>query len=540
MKTLVFFSFVFIRYVEQNVLEKHNLSRGEISLDKTIVVDKSAELMYAVEKGHDDKVKDLCKKSKNQSNLRFRRTNSIGQNALHVASKYGRMMIIFELLTNLESLDLEFDVKDNEGQNWLNLARGKRHPHITETLMENFDVTTFIQRSVAKPIHYCTSINDKRNVLELLLNDSSEVNAKDGGGRTPLHIASEMGYVQMTIFLIMMGADVNAGDEKGYTPLHLATIKGKVEVMKILIKNSANVNAANIDNGNTALHLAVDAGHEKIIKILLMEKANFIAKNKNSQMPLHLAAKKGNLKIATVLTEVGSRVVQDIEGCNPIHYAIRNNNIDIVKLLLKSNTFDALFLNTICPLKCSVEQGYPHMARLLLQKGAPVNSGDKNKNTAMHFAAIEDKPEIGKVLTEFRADINLQNELEDTPLHLAALHGNLSMAKFLVHSNAKTELKNKDGLTPLEVSMKNGQSKVFEFLFQNAQLRQSTYYLTSLLHYSSEVGQLGITKLLLEKYDIDVEAEDDNGMTPLHISSKNGHFELTKYLLKSKNYIFVS
>ena len=134
----------------------------------------------------------------------------------------------------------------------------------------------------------------------------------------------------------------------------------------------------------------------------------------------------------------------------------------------------------------------------------------------------------------------MQNELEDTPLHLAALHGNLSMTKFLVHSNAKTELKNKDGLTPLEVSMKNGQSKVFEFLFQNAQLRQSTYYLTSLLHYSSEVGQLGITKLLLEKYDIDVEAEDDNGMTPLHISSKNGHFELTKYLLKSKNYIFVS
>ena len=147
--------------MEQNVIEKHNLSRGEISLDKTIVVDKSAELIYAVEKGHDDKVKDLCKKSKNQSNLRFRRTNSIGQNALHVASKYGRMIIIFELLTNLESLDLEFDVEDNEGQCWLDLAKEKCHPNLTETLMKNCNVRTFLQRSVSKPVHYCTSINDK-------------------------------------------------------------------------------------------------------------------------------------------------------------------------------------------------------------------------------------------------------------------------------------------------------------------------------------------------------------------------------------------
>ena len=85
-------------------------------MDDTIPVDKSAELIYAVEKSFDVQVEDLCRRSKKQSNLHFKRTNSIGQNALHVASKYGHMKIIFNLLTNLESLDLEFDQKDDEGQ----------------------------------------------------------------------------------------------------------------------------------------------------------------------------------------------------------------------------------------------------------------------------------------------------------------------------------------------------------------------------------------------------------------------------------------
>ena len=86
--------------MERNVIEKSNLCRGNITLDDTIPVDKSAELIYAVEKDLYEQVEDLCERSKKQSNLHFKTTNTIGQNALHVASKYGRMKIIFKLLTN--------------------------------------------------------------------------------------------------------------------------------------------------------------------------------------------------------------------------------------------------------------------------------------------------------------------------------------------------------------------------------------------------------------------------------------------------------
>ncbi len=69
------------------------------------------------------------------------------------------------------------------------------------------------------PLHYAAH---NANVIQLLVDHGANVNIKDGKGRTPLHIAAVMAYMEGIQALIKNGADVNAVDDEGNTPLMLA------------------------------------------------------------------------------------------------------------------------------------------------------------------------------------------------------------------------------------------------------------------------------------------------------------------------------
>lgn len=54
------------------------------------------------------------------------------------------------------------------------------------------------------------------------------------------------------------------------------------------------------------------------------------------------------------------------------------------------------------------------------------------------------------------------------------------------------------------------------------------------LHVASQNGHTEIAKLLIEASAINVESLTNEGLTPLHVASQNGHIEIVKLLLKAK------
>jgi cytohesin len=62
-------------------------------------------------------------------------------------------------------------------------------------------------------------------IVELLINNEVDVNAKDDYGCTPLHDAAEYSHLEITEMLIGRGPDMNALDNNGDTPLDLASGK---------------------------------------------------------------------------------------------------------------------------------------------------------------------------------------------------------------------------------------------------------------------------------------------------------------------------
>ncbi|XP_047324415.1 integrin-linked protein kinase 1-like [Impatiens glandulifera] len=76
--------------------------------------------------------------------------------------------------------------------------------------------------------------NDDVAVRKLLLEDPSLVNATDYDKRTPLHVASLHGWIEVAKCLIEFGADVNAQDRWKNTPLADAEGAKKPSMMELL------------------------------------------------------------------------------------------------------------------------------------------------------------------------------------------------------------------------------------------------------------------------------------------------------------------
>jgi ankyrin repeat protein len=88
------------------------------------------------------------------------------------------------------------------------------------------------------PLHIAC-INDRVKVVKLLLNHPDiDINAKNRYEQTPLHIACRDGYVEVVkVLLNHPDIDVNAIDEDEWTPLHDACVRGRIEVVKLLLNH---------------------------------------------------------------------------------------------------------------------------------------------------------------------------------------------------------------------------------------------------------------------------------------------------------------
>ena len=72
---------------------------------------------------------------------------------------------------------------------------------------------------------------------------------------TPLHYAAEYGHLSIVEYLVNQKADINAKDENDHTPLHFAAENGHLSVVEYLINQKVDINAKN-KIGETPLGLS--------------------------------------------------------------------------------------------------------------------------------------------------------------------------------------------------------------------------------------------------------------------------------------------
>ena len=91
--------------------------------------------------------------------------------------------------------------------------------------------------------------------VENLIDGGAKVNEKVSYlDRTPLHVASSLGFDQMVELLISKGACIEAKDTQDCTPLHIAIKTNRKEIVEVLLKHDADINAKGFE-GLTPLQL---------------------------------------------------------------------------------------------------------------------------------------------------------------------------------------------------------------------------------------------------------------------------------------------
>jgi ankyrin repeat protein len=105
-------------------------------------------------------------------------------------------------------------------------------------------------------------------MVQALLADGADVNAKNKDGETALMYASGEGHLEVVQLLLANGADVNAKNSRGETALFMASVGGRLEVVQLLLANKADVNAKR-DGCETALMMASMIGHKDVRELLI-------------------------------------------------------------------------------------------------------------------------------------------------------------------------------------------------------------------------------------------------------------------------------
>ena len=112
------------------------------------------------------------------------------------------------------------------------------------------DVTDACGRT---PLHEAAA-NARTALVQWLLQQGADVNAKSSGEAIPLHFAvnadDQAGGVACAKLLLEAGSAVDARDDSGSTPVHTAQCRGNVEAVRCLVAAGADVHSATCASAN--------------------------------------------------------------------------------------------------------------------------------------------------------------------------------------------------------------------------------------------------------------------------------------------------
>ena len=111
-----------------------------------------------------------------------------------------------------------------------------------------------------------------KEIVELLIANSADVNAHSNNKFTALIFASETGRTEIAGMLLAAGADPDKETSQGWTALKKAAHKGHTEAVALLLDGGADVNqghrASYGSKKKTALDCAVELNRSDIIELL--------------------------------------------------------------------------------------------------------------------------------------------------------------------------------------------------------------------------------------------------------------------------------
>lgn len=241
-----------------------------------------------------------------------------------------------------------------------------------------------------------------------------------------------------------------------------------IEGTKVLCRGRP-VNVAKVfrkdEDGDTLLHIALILLSPELAFYIIDRSPSFDwlnIKNKLSQAPLHLAVLTNQIPLVRRLVVAGADIEsRDEDGNMPIHLACRDNLVNAVRALLdpvspdeqKRNNYEIPYqmipqdLNSknyegVSCLHLAAKENNIEIIKVLLDYSADVNvKAEKSGKTILHEAAWSGNVKLVKFLISLgrQCDINAKTYDDYTPFDLARSRGHWSIVMELATAGARYE-----------------------------------------------------------------------------------------------------
>jgi ankyrin repeat protein len=400
-------------------------------------------------------------------------------------------------------------------------------------LAQKIDVNT-PQPDGTTALIWAVRAND-RELVDLLLAAGANVTAANREGVTALFQASENGNAAIIEILLRAGANVNGTFlSTGETALMEAARTGNVEALKVLVDHGADVNAKEALRGTTALMWAASEGHTAAIRFLIERGSDVGARSKQDKATAYGTAGPG------------AKIPENLQsgGLTPLIFAVREGSFDSVRSLVDAKAdVNQPSGDGSSPLLVAVLNGRYDIAHYLIDKGANVNLANQKGWTPLYLAVKHRSNETGTVPIPANADQGL--DFIKRILDLGAEVNTILAYETEVHVASHVFWLKEEGATPFFRAAYGGDSEVMKLLMShgaNPDIATKDHttplmalagvaFTQGLSHHRSHREDMDALALLLE-LGADVNAANDQGMTPLMGAAQRGANEEIKVLVE--------
>jgi ankyrin repeat protein len=354
-------------------------------------------------------------------------------------------------------------------------------------------------------------------------------------GNSILHYLAWLG-LEAPLSYVIERVDVDASNINGVTALHAAASQGYKQIVERLLRRKVNGSA--LDHcGQSPSNYASHCGFAEVATMLDVYTVNRSTSSgtldETTHVSLSTAAFSGNVDATRQLIAAGHCVnAPDANGAAPLLLASLYGHTEVTQLLLEANAEpDKRDEDGTTALHKATYAGQNDIVTLLLQHNADPNLPNRSGALPLHIAAYKNRLECAKSLIDAKSQIDLPDDHGITPVHQACIQDNVALVKLLVAHSADISIPDNEGSTALQTCCHGGRAESARVLIGCGASTSDA----SLLHHVSFFGYADCLAILLPFFNDNPEAinnSDNEGSTPLHKASFNGHQPCVSFLLK--------
>ncbi|CAL9061476.1 unnamed protein product [Musa banksii] len=310
-------------------------------------------------------------------------------------------------------------------------------------------------------------------------------------------------------------------------------------------------------DGNSVLHIAAKLGHMELAEALCLKQPSLMkSSNSKGDTPLHCAAAAGHVAIVDlfvvhraflfddpVFSEVyGVPWMTNNAGNTALHEATWNGHRAVVELLMSAapDLADVENDTGVSALYMAAERGSVEIAKELLKSPTASDEGPRGQK-ALHAAVLRSYGTYPYSVTKATPgatpnSVRHQDATKSTPLHFAAANGDITMVQLLLQSDSKAAyIRDEDGYSTIHVAANAGHLKIIEQVLEYCPDSMGLTNNTgrNFFHVAVEKKNLEVVKYVLRSPWLTelVNAQDDEGNTPLHLSVISRNKKMVQVLL---------